>query len=120
MFLPRKKTLRFLLLLICALSITSCATKKDVLYFQDAENINLRKLNYANSKIQVDDIINIKVTALNQESVEPYNVDNSIAPSTSFIEILKAQHAKTKKQRRIARAKQIKLFETATTHRQYA
>lgn len=91
MFFPRKKILRVSSLLIVIFCVTSCATKKDVLYFQDAESINLRKLNYASSKIQVDDIINIKVTALNQESVEPYNVDNSIAPSTSFIEILKLQ-----------------------------
>lgn len=73
------------------LLITSCASKKDVLYFQDAENINSKKLNFANSKIQTGDIINIKVTALNEESVAPYNIENGLAPSTSFIEILKLQ-----------------------------
>ncbi|MBU3010514.1 polysaccharide biosynthesis/export family protein [Polaribacter vadi] len=86
-----KKIFYFLIFFTTVLSITSCATKKSVLYFQDAENINLRKLNYSNSKIQTDDIINIKVTALNEESVAPYNIENGLSPSTSFIEILKLQ-----------------------------
>lgn len=91
MFFPHKKPLAFLLFITSMLCITSCASKKSVLYFQDAENINLRKLTYSNSKIQADDIINIKVTALNAESVAPYNVDNGLSPSTSFLEILKLQ-----------------------------
>lgn len=91
MFSNDKIFTKLVFVLLSVICISSCATKKDVLYFQDAESLNLRKLNYSNSKIQIDDIINIKVTALNQESVKPYNVDNSIAPSTSFIEILKLQ-----------------------------
>lgn len=90
LFIP-KKNLTLLLFSVLFLLITSCATKKDVLYFQDASNINLKKINYSISKIQTGDIINIKVTALNQESVAPYNLDNGLSPSTSFIEILKLQ-----------------------------
>lgn len=91
MFSPHKKPLIYLLFLASILCITSCASKKSVLYFQDADNLNLRELNYSNSKIQVDDIINIKITALNEESVAPYNIDNGLSPSTSFLEILKLQ-----------------------------
>lgn len=91
MFSDHKKCLKFLLFLVFVFCITSCATKKDVLYFQDADNINSRKLNYSNSKIQTDDIINIKITALNEESVAPYNLENGLSPSTSFIDILKLQ-----------------------------
>lgn len=91
MFFKKKKTFSYVFLLILMLCVTSCASKKDVLYFQDAETINSSKLSYSNSKIQINDIINIKVTALNAESVVPYNVENGLAPSTSFIEILKLQ-----------------------------
>lgn len=91
MFFPHKKYLKYILFFSIIFCIISCASKKDVLYFQDAENINLRKLNYSHAKIQADDIINIKVTALNTESVAPYNVDNGVSPSTSFLEILKLQ-----------------------------
>jgi len=88
---PHKKSFKYIYFLVLIICISSCATKKDVLYFQDVQNINLTNLNYSNSKIQIDDIINIKVTALNQESVAPYNLENGLAPSTSFIEILKLQ-----------------------------
>lgn len=91
MIFPPIKSLRFLFIILGVYCLTSCATKKEVLYFQDAEAINLRNLTYSNSTIQIDDIINIKVTALNLESVKPYNVDNGIAPNTSLIEILKLQ-----------------------------
>lgn len=90
LFIP-KKIIIFLLFSVLFLFITSCASKKKVLYFQDSDNVNLRKLNYSNSKIQTDDIINIKITALNEESVAPYNLENGLSPSTSFIDILKLQ-----------------------------
>ena len=86
-----KKYLLYIYYCAFIICFTSCATKKDVLYFQDAETINLKKLSYSNSKIQIDDIINIKVTALNEESVVPYNLENGLSPSTSFIDILKFQ-----------------------------
>jgi len=82
---------KYLSVVLFLLMLTSCASKKDVLYFQDIDNLNVRKLNYSTSKIQIDDIINIKVTALNAESVAPYNLENGISPNTSFIEILKLQ-----------------------------
>lgn len=91
MFFYHNKVLKYFLFLTLVLSITSCASKKSVLYFQDSNNINQRQLNYSKSKIQVNDIINIKVTALNVESVVPYNLDNGLSPSSSVIDILKLQ-----------------------------
>ena len=90
-FFSCKLMSRYSFFLLLLLLLASCATKKDVLYFQDATNLNLRNLNYSNAEIQIDDIINIKVTALNEESVKPYNLDNGVAPNTSLIEVLKFQ-----------------------------
>ncbi len=69
----------------------SCASKKGVLYFQDSSNIQDRKIEFKDPKIQSNDIINIKVSALNPESVVPYNIENKVTPSSSFIDILKLQ-----------------------------
>jgi polysaccharide export outer membrane protein len=82
------KPVLFTLIILC---FFSCASKNSVLYFQDSNNVNSRRLSYSSPKIQTNDIINIKVTALNPESVAPYNVDNGVTPNTSFIEILKLQ-----------------------------
>lgn len=91
MYLQKRKLLKYILFLLANILIMSCASKKKVLYFQDSENINYKKLNYTDAKIQPNDIINIKISALNAESVKPYNIDNKVAPNTSFIEILKLQ-----------------------------
>jgi polysaccharide export outer membrane protein len=67
----------------------SCATKKDVLLFQDKEKINA-SINYIAPKIQVNDILSIKVSALNPELASPYNI-NSQTSSAVQLETLKLQ-----------------------------
>lgn len=67
----------------------SCATKKDVLLFQDKEKINA-SINYIAPKIQVNDILSIKVSALNPELASPYNI-NSQTSSETQLETLKLQ-----------------------------
>ena len=51
-----------------ALIFASCATKKDVLYNQDQSTGNLLK-EYQNLTLQKGDILDIKISALNPESV---------------------------------------------------
>lgn len=85
------RNLKYILFFQILFCFFSCASKKDVLYFQDSSEINKRKLSYANSNIQINDIINIKITALNPESVLPYNLENGVSPNTSLIETLKLQ-----------------------------
>ncbi|MDB9783204.1 polysaccharide biosynthesis/export family protein [Winogradskyella sp.] len=51
-----------------ALIVASCATKKDVLYNQDQSTGNLLK-EYQNLTLQKGDILDIKISALNPESV---------------------------------------------------
>ena len=91
MFMYKKRYLKSVLFALLVLCLFSCASKNSVLYFQDSNNVNSRRLSYSSPKIQTNDIINIKVTALNPDSVEPYNVDNGVSANTSFIEILKLQ-----------------------------
>lgn len=63
-----------ILLLITALFIlNSCATKKEILYFQDSEHYNKTPISYTRPTIQPNDILKITVRALVEELARPYN-----------------------------------------------
>ncbi len=79
-----------LLVIICLL-LPSCASKKKMLYLQDIDTKEGRKINYAHNKIQVNDILTIKISSLYPETAIPYNFDNSLSTNSSFIETLKLQ-----------------------------
>jgi len=57
-----------------AILLQSCASKKDILYFQDADNYATVPVDYGNTIIQTNDILSIRVTALVPETAIPYNV----------------------------------------------
>ncbi|MGL2966856.1 polysaccharide biosynthesis/export family protein [Flavobacterium sp. XGLA_31] len=65
---------KLFLLLIASFFIQSCASKKDVLYYQDIKSDSQDNISYLNSKLQVNDILFIKVSALIPESAEPFNI----------------------------------------------
>lgn len=64
-------------LILLSLVIVSCASKKDILYYQDLQNGSQEYINYLSSTIQINDILFIKVSALIPESVEPFNLMGS-------------------------------------------
>ncbi|MEO5775750.1 MAG: polysaccharide biosynthesis/export family protein [Flavobacterium sp.] len=61
-------------LLLLSLTIFSCASKKDILYYQDLKDGSQEYINYLSTSIQINDILFIKVTALVPESAEPFNL----------------------------------------------
>lgn len=62
------------LLFLGFLLFTSCVSKKDMIYFQNEEKVQNEFIkNYA-PKVQVDDVINIFVSALDAESATPFNL----------------------------------------------
>ena len=63
----------FFLVFVQALLIQSCASKKDILYFQDTETYNEKHLNYESHTLQPNDIVKITVGALVPELAIPYN-----------------------------------------------
>jgi polysaccharide export outer membrane protein len=63
---------KLLLLTIVLSSFMSCTTKKDILYFQNLQTIN-SEVKFEMPKIQVNDILNIKVTAENQSAADVFN-----------------------------------------------
>ena len=58
-----------LLLLI----LTSCVSKKNILYFQDADKFSSLNIVKPEYKIQPNDILNITISALIPETAESYN-----------------------------------------------
>ncbi|MGC1630626.1 MAG: polysaccharide export protein, partial [Gelidibacter sp.] len=66
--------MKHILLLITALFIlNSCATKKEILYFQDSDQYNNTAINYTKPTLQPNDILKITVGALVEETAIPYN-----------------------------------------------
>jgi polysaccharide export outer membrane protein len=75
-----------------AVLLQSCASKKDILYFQDAANYPSIPLEYGGTMIQPNDILSIGVTALVPETAIPYNLQTMGNNANNLnIEILKLQ-----------------------------
>jgi len=66
---------KFFLFLLFSIIVSSCATKKQVVYLQDVDDNVLIDINELSRHpvIQTNDIVDIKVGALNPNSVIPFN-----------------------------------------------
>jgi polysaccharide export outer membrane protein len=60
--------------IIIVVLFSSCATKKEMLYFQDIKGNEKNILEYNTSRVQINDILYIKVTSLDGEAAESFNV----------------------------------------------
>lgn len=69
----------------------SCASKKDILYLQDADENIQTKIIYQTPTIQPNDILNISVQTLVPEAAIPYNRGSGSGPGQISIELLKLQ-----------------------------
>lgn len=63
---------KFFFILVFVLTLTSCKSKKDILYFQNLQSINA-EVKFEMPKIQVNDILNIRVTSEDVESSDLFN-----------------------------------------------
>jgi polysaccharide export outer membrane protein len=78
----------FLLLTLGFLS--SCASKKDIILFQDIQESTQNKVTYTLPKIQINDILDVKISTLNPETAIPYNAISSLN-AVPTIELMKLQ-----------------------------
>jgi polysaccharide export outer membrane protein len=76
---------KFLYSSLILIVITSCTTKKDILYFQDHKTNPNSNIQYVTPKIQVNDILNINVSAIITESVLPFNNQNNGGAQASYL-----------------------------------
>lgn len=70
-----KDSILLLLLLLTIGSVQSCASKKDVLYFQDNDNTIIEDSKILNQKIESNDILTVKIYSLDAEASKIYNID---------------------------------------------
>jgi polysaccharide export outer membrane protein len=69
----------------------SCASKKEIILFQDIKESAQDQVVYALPKIQVNDILDIKISALNPETAIPYNSLSASLNTVPSIELMKLQ-----------------------------
>ncbi|WP_292249036.1 polysaccharide biosynthesis/export family protein [Mesonia sp.] len=79
-----------LLSLIC---LCSCASKKNITYFQDSDNLPSVQIDsiYHHPKIQINDVLKIDLTALEPSSLIPFQFDKLPTSGMTQIELLKLQ-----------------------------
>lgn len=85
------KKLIFLFLVLC---LGSCASKKEVVYFQDIDQQQFTPIGslFEHPVIEVNDILKIKITALEPESVLPFEFDKlSSKMQANSLDILKLE-----------------------------
>jgi polysaccharide export outer membrane protein len=65
----------FLLILVLIFFIASCASKKEVVYFQNASSFEtLVNKNNLSTKFKVDDLVSIYISTLDSEASVPFNL----------------------------------------------
>jgi polysaccharide export outer membrane protein len=78
---------------ISALFLSSCVSKKEIVYFQESRNLEkLVPTSTYESKLQVDDLLGITVSAENPASARPFNInqvsgegDNASSSSLGYL-----------------------------------
>ena len=71
-----KKQTHFYLFLSSIIFLSSCANKKNIVYFQQKID-NINSSSYLPESIQKNDILNINVSALDITSIAPFLENNS-------------------------------------------
>jgi len=65
--------------------------KKEIILFNDITEGAESNITYALPKIQINDILDVKITSINPETSIPYNVSTGTTATISSIEIMKLQ-----------------------------
>ena len=81
---------KFALLTLSLLLFASCATKKQILYFQDADELNnLLSENIFEPEIEANDILHITVSSLDESVVAPFKMNAQEGVSNNQNPLLK-------------------------------
>lgn len=79
--------------LLALFSLHNCASKKDILYFQDAYTQHNKSIIYTENTIQYNDILSVNIDALLPETAAVYNkqMSGNTAMGSTSLEMLKLQ-----------------------------
>ena len=79
----------FILTLLTYLVLTSCSTKKNILYVQDIDQTTPIELNFETPTIQTGDILKITVSTLDPSAAIPYNKATANVSSATNLELMR-------------------------------
>lgn len=79
---------KIILNLLVLVVLSSCASRKDILYMQDAMQQANSKVNYASANIQPNDILKITVESTIPEAAIPYNKTNALGTQPQNLQVL--------------------------------
>ena len=71
--------------------LQSCVSKKEILYMQDLDSYTPSEIFYNDNTIQIDDILNITVSALMPEAALPYNKISPTMTMANNLELIKLE-----------------------------
>lgn len=77
--------------IVCVFLLVSCASKKDILYLQDANQDANSKIAYQHTTIQPNDILKITVSTLVPEAAIPYNRTNASGTVGNSVELMQLE-----------------------------
>ena len=87
-FTNKPNPLKYLSIVLIVFLASSCSSKKDIHYFQDRSNIN-GTVHYEINKIQLNDILNIRVMADDPEAADVFNLMPAAGGGMMMLEGLK-------------------------------
>ena len=79
------------ILFLIVILFSSCASKKDIIYFQDAANYASAPTSIKAVLVQPNDILSIRIGALVPETALPYNIQTGNETTNSTLDMLKVQ-----------------------------
>ena len=80
-----------ILAILSIVLVSSCASKQDILYLQDADINNNLSIGYQETRIQPNDILKITVESLVPEAAMPYNRGGTGGPGGNSVELMKLE-----------------------------
>ncbi|WP_282069426.1 polysaccharide biosynthesis/export family protein [Olleya namhaensis] len=87
----KQQLVKIITLVVIALSLNSCVSNKEILYFQDADQYSQANVQYQENTIQPNDILAVTISAAIPEAALPYNKVANVGAANASVDILKLQ-----------------------------
>ncbi len=69
---------KLLILILTIFILSSCSTRKEIVYFQNLEKLdNMEAIEQFEPRIEINDVLQIDVSSLNEEVVEPFRMNTN-------------------------------------------
>ncbi len=82
---------KYILMLLAIFLLQSCVSKKDLVYFQNANTDAPESTTMLPMKIETNDILGIKISAADPMAAIPYNPSSSSGVAINSVEVMKLQ-----------------------------